>query len=586
MARQTVYQPRYRQSWALVIGINDYVRCSQLEHARNDANAVADVLVTSFQFSRDNVTVLLDAQASRTAILDALLVYAETDRVHPNDRLLVFFAGHGETVAGNRGDVGYLVPADGDCDKLATLIRWDELTRNADMIPAKHVLFIMDACYGGLAVKRHVPPGGRRFLSDMLRRYTRQVLTAGKDDELVADSGGPRPGHSVFTGHLLEALEGKAKTKSGLITANAVMAYVYDRVSTDHHSQQTPHYGFIDGDGDFVFSALPDDGSSELSTKVIDTVVEVPADLIDQKDAADELGQLAAFKEYLAEPRHRIKLDDSVNTNIRAAIHQTSDDKFSPNDEVRNGEHVAARLKAYEDVIRPVQAKAILLGKWVAQEQKSTLANIMARLADNCVKPLGGSAICLSMRWYPLSLLAYSAGISALSADNYPALAAVHLTRVDARTRRLGSASVPILVPIGDAMADLGEYRVFRCLLGYDRYYAPESEYLFKTVQPVLEDLLFLGASYERLFDRYEILRAWLYADLTDGSWAPVGRFGWKSGGPTDRNGPYGELRFEAEQQCDNWPPLKAGLFRGQYARFQETVAKFEKEVLDRIHWR
>jgi hypothetical protein len=35
---------------------------------------------------------------------------------------------------------------------LSGLIRWDELTRNADLITAKHMLFVMDACYGGLAL--------------------------------------------------------------------------------------------------------------------------------------------------------------------------------------------------------------------------------------------------------------------------------------------------------------------------------------------------------------------------------------------------------------------------------------------------
>ncbi|MCL5236691.1 MAG: hypothetical protein M1353_02420 [Nitrospirae bacterium] len=89
----------------------------------------------------------------------------------------------------------------------------------------------------------------------MLQRYSRQVITAGKADEVVADAGGPIPGHSVFTGHLLQGLEGNAATPDGIITANGVMAYVYERVAKDLNSDQTPHFGFIDGDGDFIFTA-------------------------------------------------------------------------------------------------------------------------------------------------------------------------------------------------------------------------------------------------------------------------------------------------------------------------------------------
>lgn len=123
--------------------------------------------------------------------------------------MLFFFAGHGLTRTGHRGEVGFLVPADGAADELQSLVRWDDLTRIAELIPAKHALFVMDACYGGLAVTRS-SGGSQRFLKDMLSRFTRQVLTAGKADQTVADAGGPRAGHSVFTGHFLNALEGEA----------------------------------------------------------------------------------------------------------------------------------------------------------------------------------------------------------------------------------------------------------------------------------------------------------------------------------------------------------------------------------------
>ena len=98
----------------------------------------------------------------------------------------------------------------------------------------------MDACYGGLAIMRALKPGSMRFLKDMLVRRSRQVLTAGKADEVVADLGGPLSNHSVFTGHLLEALDGKAADPTGILTANGVVAYVYKNVASDRGSQQTP----------------------------------------------------------------------------------------------------------------------------------------------------------------------------------------------------------------------------------------------------------------------------------------------------------------------------------------------------------
>ena len=247
-------QPKYAQSHALVIGINSYKVAPPLSYAVNDAQAVGDILKANFGFPAENVHLLLDQDATRASIMEKFMSLT-SQGTGINDRVVFFFAGHGCTIPSKRGEVGYLVPHDGIIENLITLIRWDELTRNADLIEAKHLFFIMDACYGGLAIMRHLSPGATRFLKDMLLRPTRQVLTAGKANEQVSDSGGPLPKHSVFTGHLLEALGGKSADSEGLITANGVMAYVYQMVAHDRDSHQTPHFGYIDGDGDFIFAA-------------------------------------------------------------------------------------------------------------------------------------------------------------------------------------------------------------------------------------------------------------------------------------------------------------------------------------------
>lgn len=252
----------YDTSHALIVGIDEYANSAPLGFAKSDASAIADCLIQTLGFHEENVTQLQDADATKKNILDAYMAFT-ANTVLSNDRVFFFYAGHGHTVTGRRGEVGYLVPHDGSVELLGTLLRWDDLTRNADLIAAKHVLYIMDACYGGLAITRSMQPGATRFLHDMLRRTARQVITAGKANEAVADEGGPRPNHSVFTGHLLDALEGKAATQDGILTANSVMNYVYQMVGSDSESHQTPHYGYLYGDGDFIIK-LPDESSQSL----------------------------------------------------------------------------------------------------------------------------------------------------------------------------------------------------------------------------------------------------------------------------------------------------------------------------------
>ena len=216
------YKPKYDTSRALIIGINEYEKASPLSYAVNDAEAIAKNIKERFGFTEENTRLLKNKEATKLNIEKAFHAYAQNG-TSPDDKLIVFFAGHGHTAPGNRGEVGFLVPVDGDPEDTSTLIRWDDLTRAADLIKAKHILFIMDACYGGLAITRALPAGSSRFLKSMCQRLVRQVLTAGKSDEAVADAGGPIKGHSVFTGHLIQALEGNAQTEKGIITANGVM---------------------------------------------------------------------------------------------------------------------------------------------------------------------------------------------------------------------------------------------------------------------------------------------------------------------------------------------------------------------------
>jgi hypothetical protein len=245
-------QPFYRKSWALIVGVDHYQHVSPLTYACNDADAVAEILVDELNFPAEHVIVLKNEEATREAILENYL-----DFIHKaddsNDRVMFFFAGHGHTIESQNGPVGYLLPFDANMSRFNTLIRWDELTRNADMIPSKHMLFVIDACYSGLAIQRVVPPGTKRFLNSMLQRRARQVITAGKADETVADGGGPGGKNSIFTGYLLQGLKGDALDENRVLTAMGLMNYVYRKVGQDNRSRQTPAYGYLDGDGDFIF---------------------------------------------------------------------------------------------------------------------------------------------------------------------------------------------------------------------------------------------------------------------------------------------------------------------------------------------
>lgn len=274
----------YRDSHALVIGINGYSAWPKLAHAVRDAQAVRDALVTRFGFKADNVTLLTDAQATRANILKAMNErFGDAKRVKRDDRVFVFFAGHGSTRRLPSGrEVGYIVPVDAGLNDLqADAIAMPQLQEVAEAITAKHALFVIDACYSGLGLTRAGSAAAdSNFARTNARRIGRQMMTAGGADQQVADDG--PGGHSVFTWTLLQALNGKADLNGdGLITATELAAYVAPAVSAIAH--QTPAFGSLPGSegGEFVFElptaqepglsgavAQLDDKASQLAAKL------------------------------------------------------------------------------------------------------------------------------------------------------------------------------------------------------------------------------------------------------------------------------------------------------------------------------
>ena len=245
----------FANSYALVIGINNYghSKWPKLNYAVKDAQGFS-------QFLRSQgfeVIELYERQATRAAILSAVedqLVPKLTEK----DRVVVFFAGHGDTRPMGNSERGYLVPIDGT-DSYGSLIPVTQLhDLSSAMSAARHQLFILDSCFGGLAAMRTgditstIDPRTPNYVREITRRRARQLLTAGGANQRVRD-GGP-DGHSYFTGQLLRALnDGTADNNGdGYITFSELSGYIQVAASLYN---QTPGTDSLAGheQGDFLF---------------------------------------------------------------------------------------------------------------------------------------------------------------------------------------------------------------------------------------------------------------------------------------------------------------------------------------------
>ncbi|HOW57005.1 MAG TPA: caspase family protein, partial [Smithellaceae bacterium] len=217
----------YGKSYAVVIGINNYEKWPSLEYAVNDANAMekklkalgfATISLINQHATRDNILKILGDELPR--------------KVEKNDRVIIFFAGHGQTEQlGDDSQMGYIIPVDADTTNIfSTAISMDQVRVFSRRMRAKHVLYLIDSCYAGLGLTRSgsIPPHEKDYLRKITSRKAHQMLVAGGRGELAHEEGS----HGVFTKYVLEALDGAAdQSEKGYVTFSDISSYVKPKVS-------------------------------------------------------------------------------------------------------------------------------------------------------------------------------------------------------------------------------------------------------------------------------------------------------------------------------------------------------------------
>jgi len=238
----------YYKSWAVVIGIQDYVVAPRLEHAVTDAKTVAE----SFRrLGFDEVIELYDKDASLkrlTTLLNDIL----PRKVGRQDRLVVYFAGHaGVTQDMNGKDLGYLVPWDAQVNNSAKSITLDQLKDFSRRVMSRHILFLLDTGVSGWEV---TPPQqlsleGRIAPEMDTDKRAIQVLTAADKGETVSRTESP----DAFVQALLAGLQGAADTDgNGWIVASELAEYVTLQIQQKSGGSQHPQFARLDGEGDTI----------------------------------------------------------------------------------------------------------------------------------------------------------------------------------------------------------------------------------------------------------------------------------------------------------------------------------------------
>jgi tetratricopeptide (TPR) repeat protein len=225
--------PLEGKNYLLVIGINNYENYPQLRNAVSDAKNFERVLTQRYGFLPNNTVALYDEQATDIAIKRALGKFRQ---LSAEDKLIIYYSGHGFF----EKPVGSIVPVNAPADTDAGFIPNSTFIDYFKMIPAKHILLILDSCFGGsFATTKDVEID--KVVERVEQKASRKFMSSGSIEEV---SDGIVGTNSPFSKALVRCLEENTKPK-------AIVSDLFQEIrkKTAFESLQLPQYETLVGVG-------------------------------------------------------------------------------------------------------------------------------------------------------------------------------------------------------------------------------------------------------------------------------------------------------------------------------------------------
>ena len=330
---------------ALLVGIGEYPHLPaalQLPGPANDVRAMRGLLVGEWGFAPDDVRTLVDAEATKAGILDALEGWLPAV-TQAGDRVVIYYSGHGSRVRDVSGDERdgmdeTFVPSDHDprAAREGSMLLDDEVAEALERLAGRQVVFIADSCHSGTVTRalgtgramsgdgprpRFLPPPGALVRSMPLVRDEEPIsedfavhltLSAALPYQLAWEDDG----EGIFTRYLIEGLTGLEADLNGNGRTTSAELIDYVRPRTESWCRETPSCR----DFRFTPNLDPKDGTVVLQP-VAAPGIQLAQDDVGQEAVSDILPEMLADQVTVdIFPDRRIRLGEEVSFRLASSV--------------------------------------------------------------------------------------------------------------------------------------------------------------------------------------------------------------------------------------------------------------------------
>lgn len=232
---------------AVIVGISDYQNedITDLQYADVDASVFADYLVSVDGWALDtaHVRLLLNAEATSGTFISAL--YGLIQDSQEGDRVVIYFAGHGDVETTTMSQPGFLLCWDAPASVYMAggtfpLTYLQDIVSTLSVQKGVQVLVVTDACRSGNLAGSGVG-GAQATAVSLSQQYANETkILSCQPDEYALEGPAWGGGRGVFSYYLLAGLKGLADVdQDGNVDLKEIERYLEDHVSASvaPHSQ-------------------------------------------------------------------------------------------------------------------------------------------------------------------------------------------------------------------------------------------------------------------------------------------------------------------------------------------------------------
>lgn len=308
-------------------------------------------------------------------------------------------------------------------------------------------------------------------------------------------------------------------------------------------------------------------------------------DLLERVEALDDLRQsppltvdlaVAAAKRYLVDPSGRIRLRDLAKSEteaVLAAMAALGGDGDQPTDDEFERRMVVIEA-ATAKIAAIVSAGCFWgdqshLGIWI-----ETLQRLGNRGYDSGYEPL------FKLHGYPATIVIYAGAVGAVASGRYDTLTSLLKAGIRQRDEERPAA---FTLEAAQSLDHGALNRLLRIRENKPKttWHVPASERIHHVIRIAARDAVPDDARFDELFYRVEALVSLAYGadgeSRRHGLWFPPGLHSFHTREILGGAGTLAKLAAELEEQGDDWPPVRSGLFPSA-ERAKELVEKSSQQ--------